>query len=493
MQGLWSVIDEATPWERTEPRAYFIAIVTSLSAAGTSESLHLLIGAGMPFMLGLGATFVSAVAGGAKPALLAAAINVGLGLLIAHPGADITKPANLAVFIIFSLCLAFVGERHLKLRRDDRALAWKLTQREHYLQTLFTTLPAPIMICDSGGDLIAANLAARNLFEFGIRSIPGVNVIDLIDFDGDKVRHNWFTAADTLSQEEATRQITGRRLSGEPLDLSIAHTTIKSGEINLSTIYVRDETEMKGSTLRVAALQSQIAQLGRASAVAAMGSAIAHQLNQPLATAANFANAARSHLRRMAGPPALLTSPLDGVVEQLYRAGEIVHGLRDFVQARPTTLQWLNARTAADEAIGAMRFLLEDHRVKARNAIEDTLELWTDRIQFQQVLVNLLTNSVDAVAERTRREITITSVVNDDNEITICIRDSGGGIDAAISGKIFEAFNTTKQQGLGVGLSISRQIVEAHGGRIWLADRSDDTTFCVTLAHRYNDGRQQDD
>ena len=230
-------------------------------------------------------------------------------------------------------------------------------------------------------------------------------------------------------------------------------------------------------------VQAELIHVSRLSAMGTMASTLAHELNQPLAAIANYVRGCK---RLLADEPvlALVKQALDGADQNAVRAGSIVRRVRDLVtkghvQRKPEVLSALISE-ACELAI-----------VDARSSgIKLSLKLplmpiivLVDRIQIQQVLINLLRNAVEAISDLPKRQIIVTAALKSENVCEVTVRDTGPGVAEASIERLFEPFNTTKADGMGIGLSISRTIIEAHGGTIWSRPaREGGAVFGFTMA-----------
>ena len=200
-----------------------------------------------------------------------------------------------------------------------------------------------------------------------------------------------------------------------------------------------------------------------------MASTLAHELNQPLSAIANY----------MKGSRRLLESATDSVSErvrdaidkagsQALRAGEIIRRLRDFVGRGESERRVESIARLIEEATALALVGAKERGVHVRFEFDPRADLvLADRVQVQQVLLNLMRNAVDAMVVSERRELVISSRVQPENILEIAVADTGPGIAEEVAGQLFRPFVTTKREGMGVGLSISRTIIDAHGGRIW--------------------------
>jgi two-component system sensor kinase FixL len=242
----------------------------------------------------------------------------------------------------------------------------------------------------------------------------------------------------------------------------------------------QDVTEAREAQDQVRALQAELIHVSRRSAMGAMAATVAHELNQPLAAIANYAVGARRALA--GGEPAagLAADGLEAIERNAIRAGQIIRSLRQIVDGSMVRRQRLQADDLFRES-AALALAGEPSGLSVDYQFDTALSLYVDPVQFQQVLINLIRNAGEAVRSGERREIAIiASLVPGGAEIRI--EDSGPGVAPDILPQVFDAFVSTKPEGMGVGLAISRTIVEAHGGRISASNReSGGASFRILL------------
>jgi two-component system sensor kinase FixL len=215
-----------------------------------------------------------------------------------------------------------------------------------------------------------------------------------------------------------------------------------------------------------------------------MASALAHELNQPLSAIANYMKGSRRMLE--AGTDdrsALLRDAMDKAAEQALRAGQIIRRLRDFVARGESERRVESVKKLVEEASALALVGAKDLGVRVRFQFDPTIDLvLADKVQIQQVLLNLLRNAVEAMESSHRRELAISTAADKDGMLAISVADTGSGISPDIASHLFQPFITNKRHGMGVGLSISRTIVEAHGGHIGAnPNPAGGTTFRFTL------------
>ncbi len=229
---------------------------------------------------------------------------------------------------------------------------------------------------------------------------------------------------------------------------------------------IADLTAIRSAERQVRQLQAELIHISRVSAMGAMASTLAHELNQPLTAAANYLSGAA----RLAQSPADRTGPLVEAVhhaqDNIARAGEVIRRLRRLTARGEVQTAPVRLVEAAAEALSLGLMGPEGFAVSVRQDVPEGLVVEADSVQLQQVLLNLIRNALEAMADAPRRELRIAAERQGDSA-RICVSDTGPGVPEHERAILFDPFHTTKAGGMGVGLSISRTIVEAHRGRIW--------------------------
>ncbi len=256
------------------------------------------------------------------------------------------------------------------------------------------------------------------------------------------------------------------------------------GSVERVVGFIQDITPLKEAERRTRQLETELAHANRVSTLGEMTSGLAHELNQPLAAIENYITTCRVHLKRVADVPPEVEECLDAVTQQVDRAAAIIGRLRDFVMRREPRFSSVDINRVIQEVVQLSRSEFSQHRAQARLELATGLPLLQcDRIQIAQVVLNLLRNALDAMheTEPERRYVVITTR-RVDSAVEISVQDAGPGLTDAEVRQMFNPFFTTKEHGMGLGLTICQTLVQAHGGRIWVqSDAPHGTVFRFTL------------
>ena len=231
--------------------------------------------------------------------------------------------------------------------------------------------------------------------------------------------------------------------------------------------------------------QAQLDRSLRLAAASEMASALAHELNQPLSAITTYVRSCQLMLAEADPPRVALEQTMDKVVHEAARAGNVVRQLRDFFRTGSGQLARIEVLPLLTGVLEGMHLRTERHRVRWRLvAAEDIPAVLVNRIQVETVLHNLIANAIDALKSLpagASREISVSAAVDAEQHVVISVADNGPGIPAEIAAQLFRPFATSKPQGMGLGLAISKSIVEAHGGRLWLDSAERGSLFRFTL------------
>jgi two-component system sensor kinase FixL len=368
-------------------------------------------------------------------------------------------------------------------KRSQTALA----EREAHLQSVLDTVPDAMVVIDVRGIMQSFSTAAERLFGYSAAEAIGQNVKILMPPPYEEQHDSYLSRYLTTGERRIIgirRLVVGRRKDGSTFPMELSVGEMRSGERRFFTGFVRDLTERKQTELRLQELQSELIHVSRFTALGEMASTLAHELNQPLTAVANYLKGGRRLLESgNSDSIPMAREAMDRAAQQALRAGQIIRRLREFVARGESERQIENLAGLIEEASALALVGIKETGVRVSFLFESrsTLVL-ADKIQIQQVLLNLMRNAVEAMQEVERRELTVSTHKEDNETVRIDVRDTGPGIAPEITHQLFQPFVTTKRQGMGVGLSISRTIVESHGGRLWAEPNADGgTVFRLTL------------
>jgi len=370
---------------------------------------------------------------------------------------------------------------------EEKRLEDALRTRESHLRSILDTVPDAMIVINGYGIMQFFSTAAERLFGYAEGEAIGKNVKELMPMP-DQARHDGYLARYRSTGERHIigigRIVTGKRSDGTTFPMHLSIGEMQSGGEPYFTGFARDLTEHQQTQARLQELQSELVHISRLSAMGEMASALAHELNQPLAAISNYMKGSRRLLAHSADPNApKIGSAMDRAAEQALRAGQIIRRLRDFV-SRGESEKRVESLSKLIEEAGALGLSgARDQNIQLRFNLSPEFDLvLVDRVQIQQVLVNLFRNALEAMAQSAQRELNVSNSGIGDDMIEVEVSDTGSGFQDDVMPNLFQTFFTTKETGMGVGLSISRSIIEAHGGRMWAeSNTAGGATFRFTL------------
>lgn len=340
---------------------------------------------------------------------------------------------------------------------------------------LIRTAVDGIMVIDEHGTVQAYNQACMRLFQFAEAEVLGQNVKMLMP-EPYRSQHDGYISNYKRTGEARIlgigREVSGRRKDGSvfPMYLSVGEGTLYGKRVfvgivhDLSALY----QERESFEARLLALREELVHVARVNELGQVSAGIAHELNQPLAAVLNYANAAK-RLTALGKPEDMekVQTVLGKVAEQAERAGQIVRRMRDFLEKRAAQRGLDNVVEIVEDAMALGLLGIRPAALDIRFRPDADLPLvLVDRVQIQQVLVNLVRNAVEAMSGSETRVLTVTAKRAGTERVAISVADTGHGIAAGVADQLFKPFVTTKEHGMGIGLAISKTIVEAHGGEL---------------------------
>jgi two-component system sensor kinase FixL len=362
-------------------------------------------------------------------------------------------------------------------------------EAEMRLDSMIETVPDATIVINEHGVIKSFSRAAEAMFGYSAESAIGRNLKMLMP-EGLAVQHDIAIVEYLRTGERKvigkTRELTARRADGTffPVELNVGETLIDDERI--FTGIVRDVSGRQLEEQRLSELSAELAHISRQRAMSELAADLAHELNQPLSATANFIAAARMLIEEGASGERV-ADLLHMAEEQTQRSGDIIRRLRDFLAKRDIEMRPESLEDVIKGAVALVFFGSGREELDLSYDLDLTCDtIFADRVQIQQVLVNLLRNAVEAlrsVEAGHPRRIEIKSRSSDGDMVMLAIRDTGPGIPDALSEQLYMRFSTTKSgAAMGIGLSISRRIVEAHGGVLTAQNQPEGgAAFCITL------------
>ena len=486
-------LESRTPWDwMLAKRHTGFGVATAVLGAAGGLALRLAMAPWLEDRLALlffvPAVVAAAALGGFVPGLLATVFGVACGLYVTWWSGAVAAGdlVGALVFLALGGAISAGGEAFQTMRSRSVAVNRDLRAREAHLQSILATVPDAMVVITERGIMQSFSHAAERLFGWTADEVIGKNVKILMPEPYREQHDDYLDRYLTTGERRIIgvgRVVVGERKDGSTFPMELSVGEMISGDQRFFTGFVRDLSERQQTEQRLQELQSELVHISRLTAMGEMASALAHELNQPLSAMANYL---KGSLRLLDVEPIAqdrLRDAIHKAGDQALRAGDIIRRLRDFVargeaERRVESLPKLLEEASALALVGA-----KEHGVRVLFRFSPEVDLvLADKVQIQQVVLNLIRNAIEAMEEAKRKvlEIRIDPVPDDQAQITVA--DTGSGISPDIADQLFQPFVTTKRTGMGVGLSISRTIIEAHGGRIWVEPNpGGGTRFCFTL------------
>lgn len=368
----------------------------------------------------------------------------------------------------------------------------QITEREAKLNSIFNAAIEGIITINMAGNIVSVNNTVEHIFGYTREELINCNINKLIPLGKQKKSTHYFNNVSAIGLTSIIgkiKEVTGMCKAGNtvPLDISIAQFTIDN--ISYLTCIVRDVSARKLQEQRDQEHLDELAHVTRLGLMGEMASGIAHEVNQPLTAIANYSQVCLTLIANDKVDKSQLIDILKKTNQQALRAGQIIHRMRDFVKSKKIHRSTTEINELINDAVSLCESYLKQNSIQLNLKLSKHIpSLCVDSIQIEQVILNLIRNSIDAltsIPELYPKKLSIHSSINRNNDLEIRIKDNGPGINENEQTKVLTPFFSTKSDGMGMGLSICRSIIESHEGVLRFNSQSGKgTTFYFTLPIR---------
>lgn len=343
-------------------------------------------------------------------------------------------------------------------------------------QALLDAAVDAIVVIDELGRISTFNRAAERMFGYSSADVVGKNV-NLLMGEPHRSRHEQYLARYVATGKAHIigkgREVEARRANGDFFPVSLAVGEATEGDQRRFVAIVRDLSPQRAAEQRARALELRLAHVGRFNLMGEMAAGIAHEINQPLSAIATYAQVAKRVMQRAEPDVGMVTDICGKIDDQARRAGQVIGNLRKFIRKQEIETQALDVNRVIADVMSLIEADAHSEGIPVHvNAGQGLPNVRADAVQLQQVLLNLTRNSVDAMRDGLAKErgIIIATDRGERGGVRITVTDHGHGVSRQLGDNIFHPFVTTKRDGLGVGLAISRTIVQSYSGSLSYAD-----------------------
>lgn len=409
------------------------------------------------------AVVITAMLARRGPTALAIALSIAGNVLLVQRENVVDTAVNALLFLTVGWLVAEICWAQRLMHRRSTELTRMLAGRNAVLDTVLATVP--VVILDHDGRIGRLTPAAANLFGVDGVSAAGRPFGDLVHgFD----IHRLDGKASNGPLEAPTGHWIGRRPDGRPLILSLQMGVMpEASQEDYAAVCVTDLTEAEMATERARELDIQLNRVWRLNSLGEMAATLAHELNQPLSAATTYMQASRRDIERAGLIGQSASRTLDLAKGQVLRAGNIIKQMRDMLTTGTRRLESERISSMVEDLSQAFALIGRDRGVEIRTDIDNIDDIVrAERIQFQQALINLVRNAAEAVADQAQPVVVIRGQSLDDGGYRLTVEDNGPGIPGDDLESVFRPMTTTKSSGMGLGLSVTRTIVESHGGAL---------------------------
>ena len=358
-------------------------------------------------------------------------------------------------------------------KREESALRYS---EENY-RLVVETAPDAVISIDERGAILFANPATVRIFGYDPTELIGKPLTVLMPEFLRKLHEKGFSRYLATGQRHINWQgteLTALGKNGQEFPVEISFGELSRDGHKVFTGFIRDISERKQAQQALQMTQMELARVSRLTTMGELAASIAHEVNQPLTAVTNNSSACLRLLAADNLKPEVLHRALEEIVADGNRASAVVARIRGFIKKAPAEKNKLDMNDVIQEVLALADRELYENRVLLERQLTKALPLvLADRVQMQQVLLNLIMNGIEAMIPVTDqpRSLWVESRVDESGDVLVSVRDSGTGLGSGAD-RVFTPFFTTKANGMGMGLSISRSLVENHGGRLWAVPNS---------------------
>ena len=403
--------------------------------------------------------------------------RIGRGEQIAHFETERRHKNGQSVYVTLDISPIYDEEGRVvgasKIAHDvteRRKAETELRAREAHLRAVLETVPDAVIVIDGRGLIQSFTPSAQRQFGYTAEEVLGQNVKMLMPTPYREAHDGYIHRYLATGERRIIgigRVVVGRRKDGSTFPMELAVGEVTAGNTQRFIGFVRDLTERQEVERRLQELQSELMHVSRLSAMGQMGAALAHELNQPLTAIMNYSQAVKRLNETGGGQSARANEVMGKISEQALRAGQVIRRLRQFVEKGSTDHDPEDINKVVEEACALALVGTRESGVRAELLLAPDLPpVLIDKIQVQQVVLNLVRNAVEAMNGSERRDLEVVTARAPDGMISVTVADTGPGLAKPVLQQLFQPFVTTKEKGMGIGLSICRSIIHAHGGGI---------------------------
>ncbi len=375
---------------------------------------------------------------------------------------------------------------------DRVSVQTALAASEAHVKAVLDTAVDAIITIDTSGIVRSFNIAASRMFGYTAEEVIGNNVRMLMP-QPYRSEHDGYLSNYLATGERHVigigREVAAMRKDGSEFPIDLAVSEVMGGGDHEFTGIIKDLTEKKRTEAELSEREAEaryqrerLTRLTRINTLGEMAAGIAHEINQPLTAIQSYAQACQRLVGAERPDPVLLTATLQKIAEQAQRGGDIIRRVRAMATDAPARREPADVSTIVRDCAEMATYEARLKDVKIILQLEPDLpSVPVDAVQIQQVVLNLLRNSMDALQSHSGERRVVISTRLSEHELSVSVSDNGPGIEAAAAQHLFEHFFTTKEAGMGIGLSISESIVKTHGGELCYAPTQPGATFTFTL------------